>query len=198
MAFSVADFTGIISSKGLASSNKFEVEIYFPTTLSFPGNIEPALIADNSKSIADLNLMCDSATILGKNIQSIADLQYGVRREIAYASPTYDPLILSFYCTEKLEEKKLLDKWQRLMVKTPVGRTGDSFDVGYYDTYAKDSKILLTKLGVDGQKTFAYEYRETYPKTITAIELSHEASTTPMKVSATFNYVYWVDVTTPT
>ena len=189
MSFDVDGFTSVIASKGLASSNKFKVEIYFPTALYGNGT---------NKSISDMNFMCDSATIAGKNIQSIADIQYGVRREIAYASPTYDPLILSFYCTEKLEEKKLLDKWQRLMVKTPVGRTGDSFDVGYYDTYAKDSKILLTKLGVDGQKTFAYEYRETYPKTITAIELSHEASTTPMKVSATFNYVYWVDVTTTT
>ena len=195
MAFSVADFTGIISSKGLASSNKFEVEIYFPTTLSFPGNIEPALIADNSKSIADLNLMCDSATILGKNIQSIADLQYGIRREIAYASPTYDPLILSFYCTEKLEEKKLLDKWQRLMVETPEKNGKESFDVGYYDTYAKDSKINVTKLGVDGEKTFTYEYREAYPKTISALELSQDASSSPMKITATFNYVYWVDVT---
>ena len=190
MAFDVDGFTSVIAAKGLASSNKFKVEIHFPTVLFGSQG--------QTKSIPDLNFMCDSATIAGKNIQSIADIQYGVRREIAYASPTFDPLILSFYCTEKLEEKKLLDQWQRLMVKTPVGRTGDSFDVGYYDTYAKDSKILLTKLGVDGQKTFAYEYREAYPKTITAIELSHEASTTPMKVSATFNYVYWVDVTTTT
>jgi len=187
MAFDVDGFTSVIAAKGLASSNKFKVEIHFPT----------ALFASQgqNKSIPDLNFMCDSATIAGKNIQSVADVQYGVRREIAYASPTYDPLILSFYCTEKLEEKKLLDKWQRLMVKTPVGRTGDSFDVGYYDTYAKDSKINVTKLGVDGEKTFTYEYREAYPKTISALELSQDASSSPMKITATFNYVYWVDVT---
>ena len=30
MAFSVTDFTAVIASKGLASSNKFEVVIHFP------------------------------------------------------------------------------------------------------------------------------------------------------------------------
>ena len=54
MAFGVTDFTGVISSRGLANSNKFEVDITFPDGLS----------------IKDLNLMCDSATIAGKTIQS--------------------------------------------------------------------------------------------------------------------------------
>jgi len=31
MAFNVTDFTGVISTKGLASSNKFEVDVFFQT-----------------------------------------------------------------------------------------------------------------------------------------------------------------------
>ena len=62
-------------------------------------------------------------------------------------------------------------------------------------TYAKSSKIIVTKLSVSGEPVFTYEYREVYPKTISAIELSHATSTGPMKVSATFNYIYWKDVT---
>ena len=176
----VSDFTAVISSKGLASSNKFEVKI------SLPGGTDIG---------NDLNLMCDSVTIAGKNIQSIADVQYGMRREVAYAAPTYDPLTLTFYCTEKLEEKLRLDEWQQKMVSTPEkdNTAGSSFNVGYYNTYALGSKIVVTKLDVGGTPVLSYEYREAYPKTITSLELSHEASTTPMKVTATFNYLYWVE-----
>ena len=183
MAFSVTDFTGVISSRGLASSNKFEVDIYFPLT--------------GSKK--EMNLMCDTASIAGKNIQSTVDLQYGIRREIAYGAPTYDPLTLTFYCTEALTEKKLLDNWQQKMVRTSAtsGSNGGDFDVGYYDDYAKDTKIIVTKLSVTGETVYKHEYREAYPKTISAIELSHGTSSGPMKVSAVFNYTYWKDVTKP-
>jgi hypothetical protein len=182
MAFGVTDFTGVISSRGLASSNKFEVDVFFPQT--------------GSKK--EINLMCDTATIAVNNIQTTADIQYGIRREIAYGAPTYDPLTLTFYCTEELLEKRELDKWQQRMVKTSAikgNNNGGTFDVGYYDDYAKDTKIVVTKLSVTGSTVYKHEYREAYPKTISAIELSHGTSSGPMKVSATFNYIYWKDVT---
>jgi len=183
MAFDVTNFTSVISSRGLASSNKFEVDIFF----------------HNGNSTKEMNLMCDTASIAGLNIQSTVDLQYGVRREIAYGAPTYDPLTLTFYCTESLTEKKLLDNWQQKMVRTSAtsGSNGGDFDVGYYDDYAKDTKIIVTKLSVTGETVYKHEYREAYPKTISAIELSHGTSSGPMKVSATFNYIYWKDVTSP-
>lgn len=183
MAFSVTDFTGVIASRGLASSNKFEVDIFFQDGISKK----------------EMNLMCDSATIAGKNIQSVADIQYGIRREVAYGAPTYEPLTLTFYCTEALTEKRLLDNWQQKMVATSgvsnSNTNGGTFDVGYYDDYAKNAKIIVTKLDVTGKTVYKHEYREAYPKTVSAIELNHGASSAPVKVSATFNYIYWVDVT---
>ena len=180
MAFSVADFTGVIASKGLASSNKFEVAIHFQDGI-------------RNRS---LELMCDTVSIAGKTIQSTADINYGIRREVAYAAPTYEAIALSFYCTEKLYEKTELDKWQNKIVKTNDGQNGGTFDIGYYDDYAKNAKIVVTKLGVTGDIVYKHEYREVYPKTISAIELSHGTSSGPVKVSATFNYIYWSDVTT--
>ena len=169
MAFNVENFTSVIASKGLASSNKFEVAIAFPSTGL--ASILPE---------TELNLMCDTATIAGKTIQSTPEIHYGVRREVAYNAPTFDPLTLTFYCTEKLAEKKLLDAWQNIIVQhsNPNNGNGGNFNVAYYDTYAKSSIITIT-----------------YPKTVSAIELSHATSSGPMKVSATFNYIYWKDVT---
>jgi len=84
------------------------------------------------------------------------------------------------------------------MVKT-VGpnRTGGSFDVGYYDTYAGSSQIEVTKLSTSGEAVFKYQYLEVYPKTVSALELPHGTSSGPMKISAIFNYTYWKDITTP-
>ena len=182
MAFNVEDFTSVIATKGLASSNKFEVAIYFPDGLSD----------------SNLNLMCDTVSIAGKNIQSVADIKYGIRREVAYNAPTYEPIALSFYCTEELREKKLFDKWQGRIVKTDSTTTntkGASFDVGYYDDYARESKIVVTKLNVSGLPVYKHEYLEVYPKTVSSIELSHATASAPMKVTATFNYIRWRDAT---
>ena len=183
MAFDVEDFTSVIATKGLASSNKFEVAIYFP----------------NGLSDSNLNLMCDTVSIAGKNIQSTADIQYGIRREVAYNAPTYEPITLSFYCTEELREKKLLDEWQGTIVRTNSAANatvGASFDVGYYDDYARESKIVVTKLNVSGLPVYKHEYLEVYPKTVSSIELSHATASAPMKVTATFNYIRWRDATT--
>ena len=181
MAFNVENFTSVLASKGLASSNKFEVAINLPS----------------GQRNQNLELMCDTVTIAGKNIQTTPEIHYGVRREVAYNAPTFDPLTLTFYCTEELSEKKLLDEWQNIIVQhsNPQNSNGGNFNVAYYDSYAKDAKIVVTKLSVSGEPVYKHEYREVYPKTVSSIELSHATSSGPMKVSATFNYIYWKDVT---
>ena len=52
MSFSVADFTGTIGKLGLASPNKFEVAIHFPSGLRNQ----------------DFDIMCETATIAGRSV----------------------------------------------------------------------------------------------------------------------------------
>jgi len=191
MDFDVSDFTANISKKGLASANKFEVRVFIPLT---NGNTttEP-LSAGVVHRHEELELMCDTATIAGKTIQTSPEIQYGLRREVAYGAPTFDALALTFYCSEELEEKKILDRWQNKVVKT--GGDNPSFNIGYYDDYAKFSKIEVMKLSMSGEVVFKYQYLEVYPKTITSIDLSHGTSSGPVKISATFNYSRWKDIT---
>ena len=114
--------------------------------------------------------------------------------------PVYETILPS---TEKVikyrpflvKEEKILDRWQDKIVKTN-GANG-SFDIGYYDDYAKYSKIIVTKFSVSGKKTFSYEYREVFPKIVTSIDLSHGISSGPVKISATFAYTNWKDITSP-
>ena len=106
MPYNVDKFTAQIASRGLASPNKFQVEF-----TSVPSR---ALIGGGSTE--DLNLMCESAALAGRNVQSLLDRQYGLNREIAYNGPTYQPLNLSFLCSKDLIEKRILDRWNNICV----------------------------------------------------------------------------------
>ena len=100
--FSVTNFSSKISTMGLASPNKFEVVFR-----SIPGQ-------QDKKNLEQLSIMCDQVSLAGRDVQAVLDLQYGIRRQDVYNAPAYTPLSLSFLCTDNMEEKRILDKWNKL------------------------------------------------------------------------------------
>ena len=177
MPFSVENFTAQIAKVGLASPNKFAVEISPPS-----GH------ADNG-----FNLMCESASIGGRTVQSMLDIQYGIRREIAYGAPQYTPLSLAFLCSEKMTEKLKLDAWGNLCVdatgiRSQTNKTAP-FNVGYYDDYKGSVKV--TKLDKSGEKVLTIEYLDAWPKTIAQVDLNHSTKDSTLRVTAEFSYTYW-------
>ena len=58
----------------------------------------------------------DAYYLAGRQVQSTMELQYGLRREIAYNAPTYNPVSITFLCTENMDEKRILDKWNNMCV----------------------------------------------------------------------------------
>ena len=116
--FSVAEFSSKISGYGLASPNKFEVVF-----TKIPGQ-------NDRGTREQLSLMCDQCSLAGRDVQAVLDLQYGIRRQVVYNAPAYTPLSLSFICTDNMNEKRILDKWNNKCVST----TGN-FHVAYYNDY---------------------------------------------------------------
>jgi hypothetical protein len=173
MTFSVSDFTGIIANKGLASPNKFQVQISFPAA-----GIDQ-----------ELSLMCESASIGGRTVQSMLDIQYGIRREIAYGAPQYTPLSLSFLCTEKLEEKIKLENWNNMIVDSRSSVAGGKFDVEYYSKYA--GQIIVKKLNKSNEEVFAIKYLDAWPKTVSQVDLNHSTTNATLRVTCEFSYSYW-------
>ena len=179
MPFSVENFTAQIAKVGLASPNKFEVDVTPPTRLNFGGE--------------KFNLMCESASIGGRTVQSMLDIQYGIRREIAYGAPQYTPLSLAFLCSEKMTEKLKLDAWSNLCVdatgiRSQTNRTAP-FNVGYYDDYKGSVKV--TKLDKSGEKVLTIEYLDAWPKTISQVDLNHSTKDSTLRVTCEFSYTYW-------
>ena len=173
--FTISEFQGKLSTFGLASPNKFRVEF----------NGIP--VTDEDKM---LNFMCEQVDIAGRSVQSMMNLEYGIRREVAFNAPSYNPLNMTFICTGELMEKRVLDKWNNLIVDSTRG-----FDVAYYDTYAKNCSLEVTTLRPDGEtKSFSVKYQEVYPKSIQSIQLNHSTQNTVLRVSAEIQYAYFETV----
>jgi len=188
--FNVSGFTSTIKTLGLANPNKFKVEIAFPALLS-TGGAHP--LKQEDSTLRNLSLMCETVSFSGRGVQTILDLQYGLRKEIAYNAPVYQPITLSFLCSSELKEKKLLDKWNNFIVPNNKGK---GFDVAYYKDYV--GTITVTLLDSDGKTgKYAQEYIEAYPKTVNAIELNHSTQNSVARVTADFQYAYWNPISNP-
>ena len=178
--FTITEFASKLSTFGLASPNKFKVE--------FKG----IPVGTNDRH---LDLMCEQADIAGRSVQSIMNLEYGIRREVAYNAPAYNPLNLTFICSGELKEKRLLDQWNNLIVDSTNG-----FDVAYYDTYAKNCSLTITSLKQDGKTdAFSITYKEVYPKSVQSIQLNHSTQNTVLRVNAEMQYAFFEtdDIRTP-
>ena len=175
--FNVSGFSSAIQKLGLANPNKFKVDITFPENIT----------GVNNATLRELSLMCESISIAGRGVQTMLDLQYGLRKEIAYNAPVYQPITLSFLCSGELKEKQLLDKWNNFIVPNNKGK---GFDVAYYKDYVGTLTVYL--LDSDG-KTVKYTqtYMEAYPKTVNSIELNHSTTNSLVRVTADFQYAYW-------
>ena len=172
--FSVADFSSRIAKNGLASPNKFEV-------------IFKRIPGADQNDLTQLSLMCDQVSLAGRDVQAVLDLQYGIRRQVAYNAPAYTPLSVSFLCTDQMLEKTILDKWNNFIVPNKKGKV---FDVEYYNNYV--GTLTVTLLDSDGvTPKYTQEYIEAYPKTINAIELNHSTQNSVARVTADFQYAYW-------
>ena len=170
----ISKFSTAITQKGLASPNKFKVDITPP----------PSLSLGQGANLPHLNLMCESAPVAGRTVQSILDRQYGVNREVAYNGPTYTPITLAFLISSDYSEKKIFDRWNDYVVSIKKG-----WDVAYYDNYV--GQMTITTLDRDLTEMHIQTYHECYPKTVAAIELNHSTTNAPVRLTVEMQYAYW-------
>ena len=169
--FSVSEFTSNIAKKGLASPNKFRIHVRPPTSLMTTRD--------------ELNLMVENVDLAGRNINSAINIEYGVRREVAYNAPAYDPLNVTFLCSQDMAEKIMLERWNNHVVKINEG-----FDVEYYDNYVGSVTVqVLNKHDLSVE--YEVRYLEAYPKVINSIPLNHSTTNQTMRVTARFVYSYY-------
>ena len=170
----VAHFSSRISKYGLASPNRFRVMFTsLPSAVTSVGDIK------------HLAMMCDQVTIAGRTVQSVMNMEYGLRREVEYNGTTYNPVTMSFLCTSDMIEKNMLDKWNDMIVSASKG-----FNVAYYDDYVGEMNVaVLDRHG--GTIRYQINYHKIWPKTVTSIDLNHATQNATMRVTAEMTYENW-------
>ena len=177
MALQTVDsFKSRISSAGLASPNKFEIEF----------SKLPSGLSSTFGNPRDIALMVESVSIAGRNVQSVLDITYGYRREVPYNAPTYNPITMSFLCSEGLEEKVFFDKWNDRIVSQKNG-----FDNEYYDNIIGTMKVKTLDRTLSTTNSYEITYNEVYPKTVNSIEMNHSTQNATVRLGVEMAYSYW-------
>jgi hypothetical protein len=146
MSFSPNIFLANIRSKdGLAKPSRFEIILPIPnyvnsfisnsvlnTILNLPnsifsdisGAINNALGAsagNNNTTTAEMSrylaLQCENASLPGKDLQTADVRIYGPSFKVPYRV-AYQPMDLTFLCTNQFEERKLFDRWMECISPT--------------------------------------------------------------------------------
>ena len=178
---------------GIAKQTRYEVILIPPTgargTKTAPSNAFSGQMADltGDGTARTTSLKCEQISMPGRNIDTAPDTNiYGPVREIAQGFSFAD-IDATFQLSSDHKEKKFFETWQRI-----------SFDpltwaMGYYDDYV--GTIQIYQLDEQNERRYGVELIECFPKTIAAQTFDYSAVNQQQKVSVTFSYRYWKNLT---
>lgn len=167
MSSSINDFkSAIMRNRGLAKANRFKVEI-----TSVPGL---------SGSTRDLNFLCETVNLPGKQITTL-DYDNGTRRPVKIPTGYIeDDVTMVFNLTNNYLVKKALDSWMQRIIDV------NSYRLAYDSAYKRDIKI--TQLDDNNAIVYTAQLKSAYPITINSIDLDDNAESTITKVTTVFTY----------
>jgi hypothetical protein len=201
---SVDQLKSLASSKlGFARTNQFLVEL--PTTFGGTGGFLGQLTTLLTSGIGlgsgggDLNLLCASATLPGKQILS-HDRRIGMEfQKVAYGYAVED-VSLTFYTLNDYGTRKYFDSWRNVILNE------DGNIAGYKKDYAKDVKIhqlrkpirnvgaglgpIKVNIGLGGGSVYSVRLKDAFPTTIQAIELNNDLDGL-VQVTVQLSYTNW-------
>ena len=190
----------LASSKlGFARSNQFLVEL--PTSFNAGGFLGAltTLFTSGNMGGGNLNLLCSSATLPGKQILTV-DRRTGMQFEkVAYGYAVED-VSLTFIALNDYGTRKYFDEWRAAV----INETGQT--VGYKRDYAKPVKIhqlrkpikslgtsigpINIDIGLGGGTVYSVELIDAFPTTINAVELNNELDGL-VQINVQLSYTNW-------
>ena len=165
------EFIALVRKKGLARQERFFVQFYGLNQ--------------------DLKLLCDEATLPGKNI-AVRTLRINGMDEYRAATVDYggNSITLSFIIDTDWTARQAMEEW----VATCVNNRMEGNEVGFYTDYVKQIE-LYTLVPQDEREApekiaFYINLIDCFPTSINAMPLSYGANGVH-KMSVTFSYKYW-------
>tara|TARA_Y100001972_G_C7566267_1_gene284278 strand:- start:120 stop:854 length:735 start_codon:yes stop_codon:yes gene_type:complete len=182
------------SKDGYAKPSRYEVVILPPQgTRARPkgalNNIFAKVMEENTGegTTRKTGLVCESISFPGRNLDTMDDTNiYGPIRSVVNGY-SYGDITGVFQCSSDLKEKKFFETWQRLAYNP------QTWSMGYYDDYT--GALEIHQLDEDDKRRYGVQLIECYPVNIAEQSLSYQPATEVQKVSVTFKYRYWKNLT---
>ena len=182
------------SDDGFALPSRYEVVILPPQgTRGKPkgalNNVFSKVMEENTGegTTRKVGLQCETIDFPGRNLDTAPDTNiYGPTREIVQGY-SYAEITATFRMSSDYKEKKFFETWQRLAYNP------QTFAMGYYDDYV--GTIQIFQLDQNDKRRYGVELIECFPKTVAAQALTATQATDVQKLSVTFSYRYWKNLT---
>jgi len=182
------------SDDGFALPSRYEVVILPPQgTRGKPkgalNNVFSQVMQENTGEgiTRKVGLQCETIDFPGRNLDTAPDTNiYGPTREIVQGY-SYAEITATFRMSSDYKEKKFFETWQRLAYNP------QTWSMGYYDEYSGGLQIY--SLDQNDRRRYGVEIVECFPKTIAAQSLSAPQASDVQKLSVTFSYRYWKNLT---
>ena len=186
--------SGYRSKDGFARANRYEVMLNAPTGEKGTGkanlqNIFSQIMgqAKGDGTVRKTGLRCESISFPGRNLDTTPDTNiYGPTREIVNGF-SFAEITGVFVCSSDMREKLFFETWQRLAFDP------QSWALGYYDDYV--GSVDIHQLDEQDNKRYGVQLIEAFPKTISEQSLGYGQNDTLHRISVTFSYRYWKNLT---
>lgn len=185
MPFNIRDFHAEFNrNHGFAKASNFEVNITAPPTelVTFPG-------------LSDFRFRIDAIDIPGRSVGQVPYLTYGPPQTVGTLA-NYVPINLSIILSPNLIERDFFLAWQDLIVgkhRTQRNVTNNRFDIGYYENYAKRTRLVITQFAdYDALPFYKCSLTECWPSLVSPITGTW-ASSEPQRCSVTMMFRYFFD-----
>ena len=186
--------SGFRSDDGYAKPSRYEVTLHPPSgargkSTGLNTNLMSILMPQKTSegTTRQTSLRCESIELPGRNLDTTPDVNiYGPERNIV-SGLSYADITGVFQCSTDLKEKTFFETWQRLAFDNRAWK------LEYYDTYT--GSLDIHQLDENNRKRYGVQLLECFPKTIAAQSLSYAPATEIQKISVTFSYRYWKNLT---
>ena len=182
------ELLGLIrSGDGIAKSARYEV-LFLPPVGNQTNSFSTIINSMRGNGTArQVSLKCEQISMPGRNMDTAPDTNiYGPTREIAQGFSFAD-IDATFQLSSDLREKNFFDTWQRISFD-PL-----TWSMGYYDDYV--GTIQIYQLDEKNERKYGVELIEGFPKNIAAQTYDYSAVNQQQKVSVSFSYRYWKNLT---
>jgi len=176
---------------GLSKPNRFNV-IFTPPKLSlinldFGNLLANALggnlsLRDLISDPRDISLLCQSASIPGRQITTFETSDRDAARKIPYGYIDME-VNCTFLLTEDYYMKTIFDNWMQVVFNT------DSYHPSYKNEYTTD--VRIQQLNQKNNPIYGVVLEKAFPTAITDIVLDNTASDSVGSFTVTFSYDKW-------